>query len=71
MFEVAIVCLVLTAVLAYLNHRYVGLPTAIGVMGIALMFSFVLVGLDKLGIHALHDYEVSLLSSIDFSDVLM
>jgi len=70
-FEVATVCLVLTAVLAYLNHRYVGLPTAIGVMGIALLLSIVLVGLDKLGIHALHDYEVSLLSSIDFSDVLL
>ncbi len=27
--------------------------------------------LDKLGISALHDYEVSFLSSIDFSDVLM
>jgi CPA1 family monovalent cation:H+ antiporter len=70
-FEIAIVCLILTAVLAYLNHRYVGLPTAIGVMGIALLLSIVLVGLDKLGIHALHDYEVLLLSSIDFSDVLM
>jgi Na+:H+ antiporter len=70
-FDVAIVCLVMTATLAYLNHRYMGLPTTIGVMGIALMLSFVLIGLDKLGVHGLRDYEVSLLGSIDFSSVLM
>jgi CPA1 family monovalent cation:H+ antiporter len=70
-FDVAIVCLVLTAVLAYLNHRYVGLPTAIGVMSIALVLSLALVGLDKLGVNTLRDYEISFLSSIDFSDVLM
>ena len=71
MFEIAIVCLVLTAVLAYLNHRYVGLPTTIGVMGIALLLSIVLVGLDKLGIHVLRTYAQSWLSTIDFSYVLM
>ena len=71
MFDVAIVCLVLTAALAYFNHRYVGLPTTIGVMGIALVLSLALVGLDKLGVNALRDYEIVLLSSIDFSDVLM
>jgi CPA1 family monovalent cation:H+ antiporter len=70
-FDVAASCLVLTAVLAYLNHRYVGLPTTIGVMGIALLLSLVLVGLDKLGLSALRDYEVSFLLSIDFSYVLM
>jgi monovalent cation:H+ antiporter, CPA1 family len=71
MFDAAIVCLVLTAVLAYLNHRYVGLPTTIGVMSIALVLSVVLVVLDRLGAHAFRDYEISLLASIDFSDVLM
>jgi CPA1 family monovalent cation:H+ antiporter len=70
-FDVAIACLVLTAVLSYLNHRYVGLPTTIGVMGIALLLSVVLIGLDALGVHALREYEVSLLASIDFSDILM
>lgn len=71
MMNAAIVCLVLTAVLAYLNHRYVGLPTTIGVMSIALVLSVALVILDKLGAHAFRDYEISLLASIDFSDVLM
>ncbi|HEX8979744.1 MAG TPA: cation:proton antiporter [Parasulfuritortus sp.] len=71
MFDIAVTCLVLTALLAYFNHRFIGLPTTIGVMGIALLLSFALIGLDKLGIGALRDYEQHLLSGIDFSDVLM
>lgn len=71
MFDITVICLVLTALLAYLNHRYVGLPTTIGVMGIALLLSIALVALDKMGIHTLRNYEISLLSAIDFSDVLM
>ncbi|MDQ2778383.1 MAG: sodium:proton antiporter [Pseudomonadota bacterium] len=72
MFEVAAVCLVLTALLAYLNQRFVGLPTAIGVMVAALGLSLLLVALDATGlVTSLHQYEESLLKSIDFSDVLM
>ncbi|MEZ5463452.1 cation:proton antiporter [Dokdonella sp.] len=71
MFEIAVIFLVLTALLAYVNHRLVGLPTTIGVMAIALILSLALIGLDKLGFSELHDLEVSLLASIDFSDVLM
>lgn len=71
MFDIAVICLVVTALLAYVNHRFVGLPTTIGVMAIALLLSFAVLGLDRLGIDSLHDYEVSLLASIDFSEVLM
>ena len=71
MFDVWIACLVLTAVLAYINQRFIGLPTIIGVMMIALLLSFALVGLGHLGIGSLRDYEVSLLASIDFSNLLM
>ncbi len=72
MLDIAAVCLVITALLAYLNHRFVGMPTTIGVMAAALVFSLVLVGLDALGLdYGLRQYEESLLRSIDFSDVLM
>lgn len=71
MFDVAVWCLVITAVLAYANHRYLRLPTKIGVMSIALLLSLVLIGLNELGISFLRDYEVWLLSSIDFSNLLM
>lgn len=72
MLDIAAACLVVTALLAYLNHRFVRLPTTIGVMVIALVLSLVIVGLDIIGVsHALRTYEESLLRSIDFSDVVM
>ena len=72
MLEVAAACLVVTALLAYLNHRFIGLPITIGVMTAALLLSLLLVGLDTVGIDfGLRQYEESLLRSIDFSDVLM
>ncbi len=72
MLDIAATCLVITALLAYVNHRFVGMPTTIGVMATALAFSLALVGLDALGVaHGLRQYEESLLRSIDFSDVLM
>ena len=46
MFDIAVTCLVLTALLAYLNHRLICLPPTIGVMGIALLLSFALIGLE-------------------------
>jgi monovalent cation:H+ antiporter, CPA1 family len=72
MLDIAATCLVLTALLAYLNHRFIGLPTTIGVMATALLLSLALLGLDKLGLgFGLADLERSFLASIDFSDVLM
>jgi CPA1 family monovalent cation:H+ antiporter len=72
MLEIAAICLVITALLTYLNYRFVGLPTNIGVMAAALVFSLTLVGLDRLGIaHSVRLYEESLLHSIDFHDLLM
>jgi CPA1 family monovalent cation:H+ antiporter len=72
MLEIAATCLVLTALLAYLNHRFVGLPITIGVMAAALLLSLAIVALDAVGVgHALRQYEESLLRSIDFSNVLM
>lgn len=72
MLNIAAICLVITALLTYLNHRFIGMPTTIGVMAAALVFSLALVGLDALGLdYGLRQYEESLLRSIDFSDVLM
>jgi CPA1 family monovalent cation:H+ antiporter len=72
MLDIAAICLVITALLAYVNHRFVGLPTTIGVMVAALVLSLVLLGLGVTGITpGLLQREESLLRSIDFSDVLM
>jgi len=72
MFEIAATFLVLTALLAYLNQRFIGLPIPIGVMAAALLLSLALIGLDAAGIDfGVRQYEESLLRSIDFSTVLM
>jgi len=64
--------LVVTALLAYVNHRFFGLPTSIGVMAGALALSSALIALDALGVaHGLLLYEQSLLRALDFSTVLM
>jgi len=71
MLEITAICLALTAVMAYLNHRFVGLPPTVGVMGIALLLSLTLFGLDALGFSALHDHLRALVGAIDFTGVLM
>ena len=72
MLDIAIICIVITAFLAYLNNRFVGMPTTIGVMAVALVCSLSLVGLDAFGIaHSVRLYEESFLHSIDFPDLMM
>jgi monovalent cation:H+ antiporter, CPA1 family len=72
MLNIIAIFLTITALLTYVNHRFMKLPTTIGVMTAALLMSLVLVGLNTLGwAGELHALEVSLLHSIDFSEVLM
>jgi CPA1 family monovalent cation:H+ antiporter len=72
MLDIAAACLVVTALLAYVNHRFIGLPTTIGVMAAALVLSLLILALDAVGIASeLLTFEKSLLQQIDFSEVLM
>lgn len=72
MLDIAAVFLVLTAAIAYVNLRFLKLPTTIGVMVIALGLSLLLVALNWIGIAEMtRDYEEGLLRSIDFTDVLL
>lgn len=71
MLDLIAVFTVVTAVLAYFNHRYIGLPTTIGVMGIALILSALQFVLNAMGFTALHVYEKSLLDSVNFSKLLL
>ena len=71
MLNIAAIFLSITALLAYLNRRYVGLPPAIGVMVIALIISLLNMFADKLGFPVLSELEHSLVESIDFSELLM
>ena len=59
-----------TAVFSYLNHRLLRLPTTIGIMLIALVFSLLLNLLGPLGMEIEHEVEL-MLASIEFDDTLL
>ena len=61
----------ITALFAYLNHRFIKLPTTIGIMLIALAVSVTLVILDHFGLTAGEQYAESVLKNIDFNQALM
>lgn len=71
MLNAAALIVALTAVLAWVNARFIRLPTTIGVLIISLLLSLGLVGLANLGFTGFADKERTLLSGIDFTDVLM
>ncbi len=71
MFEVAIVCLIITAVAAWINARFIRLPNTIGVMAIAMLLSLSLLVANHFGYGDWYQHERSLMKSVDFSDVLM
>lgn len=70
-FDISAIFLTLTALLAYINHRFIGLPTTIGVMVISLLLSVIAILLGVLGFDTLIDYEKMLVSQLDFTEVLM
>ncbi|WP_313029238.1 cation:proton antiporter domain-containing protein, partial [Massilia alkalitolerans] len=69
--QVVPVFLVITAVLAWVNARYLKLPSTIGVMVAALLLSTATLLLDYLGHGLPRDYAAELFGTIDFSAVLM
>lgn len=69
--EVSAIFLSITALLTYVNHRFIGLPTTIGVMVISILLSIFAIFLGFLGFDQLIDYEVSLLDQLDFTEVLL
>lgn len=60
-----------TALFAYVNHRFIRLPTTIGVMVISLAFSLFMVLLSKAGVSFGVEYTKKLLSGVDFDATLM
>ena len=69
--NLAAVLITLTALFSYINHRFIGLPTTIGVMLIALVFSLLLILIGSLGIAQFDDVAERLLSKVDFDTTLM
>jgi CPA1 family monovalent cation:H+ antiporter len=70
LFEIIAVLITLTAVLGYVNERFIGLPTTIGVTLGGLGVSLALIGLAKLGF-AGEAWAERVLGEIDFDTLLM
>jgi monovalent cation:H+ antiporter, CPA1 family len=69
--DIVAILVVLTATFSYVNFRFMRFPMTIGVMTIALALSLAVVAIDKLGYGVPRGQAHALLSSIDFTDVLM
>lgn len=69
--NLAAIILTLAAAFSYLNFRFIGLPTTIGVMLIALLLSSGLIALEWLGIADLQHHAARILATIDFDKALM
>ena len=65
------ILLTLSALFAYINHRFIGLPTTIGVMLIALVFSFLICLTGWFGFTGFQQTAQLLLQQIDFNVTLM
>lgn len=63
--------LTLSAIFSYLNYRYIKLPTAIGIMLIALTLSLLLLISGKLGIFDVSQQASTLIKGIDFQTALI
>ncbi|MEB8430915.1 sodium:proton antiporter [Cocleimonas sp. KMM 6892] len=60
----------LAAIFSYLNHKYLKIPTTIGLLAIALIMSLGIVLLGKMGL-PIEDQAIALLKGIDFNETLM
>ena len=62
--------LVIAAAFAYLNHRFLRMPPAIGLMVLGLLMSLLLLGLARLGARPVLDLA-ALVQRLDFSTIVM
>ena len=69
--DIAALLLTLAAVFSYLNHRFIRLPTTIGIMLIAIVMSLALVILDWLQVADVYRYASALFRSVDFDQTLL
>ena len=70
LFNILAILITLSAGFSYINHRFIRLPTTIGLMAMSLLVSLGLIVLGNLGFGLEEDARV-LLNSIDFDETLL
>ncbi|MCK5070014.1 MAG: sodium:proton antiporter, partial [Desulfocapsa sp.] len=71
LFHIIAVLISLAAIFSWVNYRFLHMPTAIGLMTIALLMSLVLIALGKLGYSSVVQDVEWMLTSIDFNATLL
>jgi CPA1 family monovalent cation:H+ antiporter len=69
-FDIIAVLIVVSALFAYINFRFIKLPSVIGVMLISMLVSLGMILTDRLGLGIAHEGEY-LLKNVDFKNTLM
>lgn len=69
--NIAAILITVSALFSFVNHRFIKLPTAIGLMLISLVASLLLLAAGKLGWGHLETQARLLLDSVDFNETLM
>ena len=70
LYEILAALTFLAAIFGYINARFIKLPTAIGLMLIAILFSLAVIRLSYFD-DTLYQVELSLIKQIDFEEVVM
>jgi len=68
--DIITILIVLSALFSYVNHRYIRLPTTIGVMLIALVISLAMILIDAAGAN-IREPARTLLEQVDFDEALL
>lgn len=71
LFQLISIIITLSALLSFANHKWIKLPTTIGLMILSLGLSFILILLNLLGLDIFHHFVAQTLHQIQFSDTLL
>lgn len=69
--NIAAILVTVSALFSFVNHRFIKLPTTIGLMVISLAVSLLFIAAGKLGWGHLESHARTLLTGIDFNETLM
>ena len=69
--DIAAALISISALFAYINHRFIGLPTTIGVMIVAMLASLLVYLLSAFGLSDFENEAAELLGGIDFNQTLL
>lgn len=70
-YENIVIIITLAVFITYLNYRFLNMQPTIAVMATSVLLSLVLLSLDKLGFHVVHDDVTAFINGLHFHDILM